>query len=168
MTNEFIPKYEEIASDLQNQIANLDGGYDKLTTEISKQKEQREREINIVINKMKTEICEIKVKHRDILQKHVDESKKIQSVISRTSLTMKEIKESTEVSANIEHSYEIRKFRKHPPKVRVLMPSFILKQINRDQLESSFGQFPPLSTATKENELAPNNRALHLKNYWMI
>nr|XP_034305170.1 uncharacterized protein LOC117680476 isoform X2 [Crassostrea gigas] len=150
------PKYEQIVLDLENQLANLDGGYEKLTTTMSKQGEQWHKEIDIVINKMKTEISEIKDKHRDILQKHLDEIKQIQSLIKQTLLAIKEIKNSTELAPTIKYSSKIRDFSKLPPKVKVSLPTFIPKPIEREKLYSLFGQITPLSTATKENVLSPN------------
>ncbi|XP_052677305.1 uncharacterized protein LOC128158478 [Crassostrea angulata] len=150
------PKYEKIVIDLENQLVNLDGGYEKLTTTISKQGEQWHKEIDIVINKMKTEISEIKDKHRDILQKHLDEIKQIQSLIKQTLLAIKEIKNSTELAPTIKYSSKIRDFSKLPPKVKVSLPTFIQKPIEREKLYSLFGQITPLSTASKENVLSPN------------
>ncbi|XP_052679937.1 uncharacterized protein LOC128160622 [Crassostrea angulata] len=156
LVNLISPTYEEIARDLENQLANLDGGYEKLTTTMSKQGEQWHREIDIVINKIKTEISEIKVKHRDILQKHLDEIKQIQSLIKQTLLAIKEIKKSSEVSPTIEYSSRIREFSKIPPKVQVSLPTFMQKSINREKLYSLFGQITQLSTATEENVLSLN------------
>uniref|UniRef100_A0A8W8LSU5 Tripartite motif-containing protein 3 n=2 Tax=Magallana gigas TaxID=29159 RepID=A0A8W8LSU5_MAGGI len=146
----------EIALDLENQLANLDGGYEKLTTTMSKQGEQWHREIDIVINKMKTELSEIKEKHRDILQKHLNEIKQIQSLIKETLQTIRKIEKSTEVSSTIEYSSKIREFSKFPPKVQVSLPTFIPKPIDREKLYSLFGQITPLSTATEENVLSLN------------
>ncbi|XP_034317739.2 B-box type zinc finger protein ncl-1-like [Magallana gigas] len=154
LVNLISPTYEEIAGDLENQLANLDGGYEKLTTTMSKQGEQWHREIDIVINKMKTEINDIKVKHKDILKKHLNEIKQIQSLIQQTLLAMKEIKKSTEVSSTIEYSSKIRDFSKLPPKVQVSLPTFISKPIDHEKLYSLFGQITPLSIATEENILS--------------
>nr|XP_019925028.2 uncharacterized protein LOC109619437 [Crassostrea gigas]XP_034305292.1 uncharacterized protein LOC109619437 [Crassostrea gigas] len=156
LENHISPRYEEIARDLENQLANLDGGYEKLTTTMSKQGEQWHREIDIVINKMKTEISEIKVKHRDILQKHLDEIKQIQSLIKQTLQAIRKIEKSTEVSTTIEYSSKIREFSKLPPKVQVSLTTFIPKPIDREKLCSLFGQITPLSTATEENVLSLN------------
>nr|XP_034309520.1 uncharacterized protein LOC117683785 [Crassostrea gigas] len=150
------PTYEEIALDLENQLANLDGGYEKLTTAMSKQGEQWHREIDIVVNKMKTEISEIKVKHRDLLHKHLDEIKQIQALIKQTLLAIEEIKKSTEVSPTIEYSSKIREFSKLPPKVKVTLPTFLPKPLDHQKLYSLFGQITPLSTATEENVLSLN------------
>uniref|UniRef100_A0A8W8LSG3 Tripartite motif-containing protein 3 n=2 Tax=Magallana gigas TaxID=29159 RepID=A0A8W8LSG3_MAGGI len=151
LENHISPTYEDIARDLENQLANLDGGYEKITTTMSKQGEQWHREIDIVINKMKTEIGEIKVKHKDILQKHLDEIKQIQSLIKQTLQAIRKIEKSTDVSLTTEYSSKIREFSKLPPKVKVTLPTFIAKPIDPEKLYSLFGQITPLSTATEEN-----------------
>nr|XP_034320026.1 uncharacterized protein LOC117687514 [Crassostrea gigas] len=156
LENLFSPTYEEIARDLEKQLANLDGGYEKLTTTLSKQGEQWHRDIDFVINKMKSEIDEIKVKHRDILRKHLDEIKQIQSLIKQTFLALRKIEKSTDISSTNEYSSKIREFRKFPPKVQVTLPTFIPKPIDRKQLYSWYGQITPLSISTKENELSLN------------
>ncbi|XP_052679586.1 uncharacterized protein LOC128160323 [Crassostrea angulata] len=156
LENHIFPTYEEIERDLENQLANLDGGYEKITTTMSKQGEQWHREIDIVIHKMKTEIGEIKVKHKDILQKHLDEIKQIQSLIKQTLQAIRKIEKSTEVSSTIEYSSKTREFSKLPPKVQVSLPTFIPKPIDHEKLYSLFGQISPLSTATEENVLSLN------------
>ncbi|XP_065930019.1 uncharacterized protein [Magallana gigas] len=156
LENLISPTYDEIALDLGNQLANLDGGYEKLTTAMSKQGEQWHREIDIIINKKKTEISEIKVKHRDLLQKHLDEIKQIQALINQTLLAIEEIKKSTEVSPTIEYSSKIREFSKLPPKVKITLPTFIPKPLDHKKLYNMFGQITPLSTATEQNVLSLN------------
>eukprot|EP00105_Crassostrea_gigas_P044214 XP_019928362.1 PREDICTED: uncharacterized protein LOC109620411 [Crassostrea gigas] len=151
LENHIAPTYEEIALDLENQLASLDGGYEKITTTMSKQGEQWHREIDIVVNKMKSELSEIKAKHRDILQKHLNEIKHIQSLIKETLQTIRKIEKSTEVSPTIDYSSKIREFSKLPPKVS--LPTFISKPIDREKLYSLFGYITPLSTATEENVL---------------
>ncbi|XP_065938129.1 uncharacterized protein [Magallana gigas] len=151
LVNTLSPTYEEIARDLENQLANLDGGYEKLTSAMSKQGEQWHREIDIVINKMKTEISEIKVKHRDILQKHLNEIKQIQSLIKQTLRAINEIEKSTEVSPTIAYSSKIRELSKLPLKIQVSLPTFIPKPIDHKKLYSLFGHITPFSTATEEN-----------------
>ncbi|XP_052680786.1 uncharacterized protein LOC128161528 [Crassostrea angulata] len=154
LENHTFPTVKEITRDLENQLANLDGGYEKLTTTMSKQGEQLHREIDIIINKMKTEISEIKMKHRDILQKHLDEIKQIQSLIKQTLLAIEEIKNSNEVSSSIEFNSKILEFSKLPPKVQISLPTFIPKQIFNYNLYSLFGHIAPLSTTPEKNILS--------------
>ena len=60
------------------------GEYKKLTRLILKQRMEIHREVDIAINRMEKEIGEMKVKHRSILQKHLDEIKQFQSPMLQT------------------------------------------------------------------------------------
>nr|XP_034306436.1 uncharacterized protein LOC109617698 [Crassostrea gigas] len=156
LENCIFPSYEEFALDMDNQLANLDGGYEKITTEISKQGEQWHREIDVIINRMKTEINEIKKKHRDVLQKHLDEIRQTQSLIKQTLQALRDVQESTEVFRTIEYKSEVRDFSKLPNMVQISLPKFIPKPIDHEKLYSFFGELTPFSTDTKENTLSLN------------
>eukprot|EP00105_Crassostrea_gigas_P029717 XP_011451737.1 PREDICTED: uncharacterized protein LOC105345322 [Crassostrea gigas] len=150
------PKYEEIAFELENQLANLDEGYEKLTTEITKQGEEWHREIDIVINKMKTEINEIKLEHESILKKHLNEIKQMQSLINEILIVLGELEKSTEISTAIEYISKIKTFSKLPPRVNVMLPTFIPKPIDHENLYNFFGQITPLGNAMQEHVLSIN------------
>ncbi|XP_034306452.2 tripartite motif-containing protein 2-like [Magallana gigas] len=156
LENHISPTYEEIAFDLENQLASIDGGYEKLEITMSKQGEQWHREIDFIVNKMKTEISEIKVKHKELLQKHLNEIKQIQCLIKETLHALRKIEESTEVSSTIEYSSKIRELSKPPPNVNITLPTFIPKPIDCDKLYTLFGHITPLSTATEEQILLQN------------
>ncbi|XP_022295997.2 uncharacterized protein LOC111105845 [Crassostrea virginica] len=145
-----LPTYEEIAIDLENQISNLDGEYKKLITEMSKQREEMHREVDNAINQMELEVGEIKVKHHSILKKHLDEIKQLQSLMQQTLLALNEIEETNEVSKIINYSSKNEEFSKLPPKVHVLMPKFIPKQRNKEELCSLIGKLTSLSTTLEE------------------
>lgn len=66
-------------------------------TEISKQGKLWHSEINIIINKMKFEIGQIKVKHKVILQKHMNDIKQTQSLIKQTIIALEEFEKSYEL-----------------------------------------------------------------------
>uniref|UniRef100_K1QKP3 Tripartite motif-containing protein 2 n=1 Tax=Magallana gigas TaxID=29159 RepID=K1QKP3_MAGGI len=156
LENKLAPLYEEITLDLENQLDNLDGGYEKITTEISKQGEEWHRGIDIIIHRIKTEIDEIKTKHRDILQKHLNEIRQILCLIKQTSTTLREIQESTEVFPTIEYRSKIGEFSKCPSNVKVSLPMFIPKPIDSEKLYSFFGNITPLSPTTEEKVLSLN------------
>uniref|UniRef100_A0A8W8LR33 Tripartite motif-containing protein 2 n=1 Tax=Magallana gigas TaxID=29159 RepID=A0A8W8LR33_MAGGI len=157
LENHISPTYEKITLELEQTLANLDVGYEKLTIIMSKQGEQWHREIDIIINKMKTEISDIKKQHREILKTHLNQIKQVQSVIKQSLLAIREIEKSAEVSPTIEYSSRISEFSKIPPKVQVSLPTFIPKPVDHEKLYSLFGQITPLSTATEENVLLKPN-----------
>ncbi|XP_062598394.1 tripartite motif-containing protein 2-like [Saccostrea cucullata] len=145
------PTYEDITNDLEKQIANLDGEYEKLTTAVTEHGEQWHKEIDNIINAMKKEIDDLKEKHFDILKKHAEEVKQIQSLIEQTLFHLKEIEESNEVSMTIEYSSRNKEFSKLPPKIQVSLPMFNPKPVDTEQMNKLFGSLAPLSTTTKEN-----------------
>nr|XP_022300399.1 uncharacterized protein LOC111108663 isoform X2 [Crassostrea virginica]XP_022300400.1 uncharacterized protein LOC111108663 isoform X2 [Crassostrea virginica] len=150
LENQISPTYEEIANELEMQIARLDGEYKKLTTEMSKQREEIHREVDNAINQMEKEIGKIKVKHHSLLKKHLNEIKQSQSLMQKTLLALNEMEESNEVSPTIRYSSKNEEFSKLPPKVNVSIPKFIPKQIEREALRNLIGKITPLSTTLEE------------------
>ena len=132
------------------QIASLDGEYKKLTTEMSKQREEIHREVDMAINQMEEEIGEIKIKHHSILQKHLDEIKQLQSLMQHTLNALNEMEESNKVIPTIHHSSKNEQFSKLPSKVNVSMPKLIRKQFKKEKLESLVGKLTPFSTTLEE------------------
>lgn len=122
---------------------------------MSEQGDQWHKEIDIVINNMKTKITEIKVKHREILQAHLKETKQRQSLIEETLLDLIELEKSKEVSPIIEYSSKIGEFGKFPPMVEVTLPKFISKPIDHEKLYSLFGQITSFSVSLL-NQLKPS------------
>ncbi|XP_078337476.1 uncharacterized protein LOC111101071 [Crassostrea virginica] len=147
---QLLPAYEDIASELENQIANIDVDYRKLTREMSKHREELHREIENEINQREKEIDENKVKHLSILKKHLEEIKQLQSLMQETLHDLNEIMDSNETTPIIHYSSKNQEFSKLPPKVIVSMPRFIPKPIEKEELCSLIGKVTPLSTTLEE------------------
>lgn len=128
------PSYEDISDSLKNQIAILDGEYQRFTTMISNQGEEWHKEIDDVIARIKNELNEIKVKHLDVLEKHLNEIKDIKLLIQENILDLKKLEESKNVSSVIEYRSTYKKFTKFPPKIHVTMPEMFTKSIPIDQI----------------------------------
>ncbi|XP_055999649.1 uncharacterized protein LOC125656913 [Ostrea edulis] len=161
--NVISPTYEEMVTDLETQITNLDGEYVKFTTVVTKHGEEWHKEIDNVINKMKNEIEEMKIKHLEILKKHLDEIKQIQSLIEQSLITLKEMEESNEMSVTMEYRSKNKEFRKLPPKVRVSLPTFSPNTIDREQLYKSLGSLIPLAFTRDENGYTPKKAEISPK-----
>lgn len=104
------------------------------------------------------------MKHKDILQKHMNDIKQTQSLIKKTIIYLEEFEKSNEVSSIIKYSSRIREFRKVRPKIKVSLPTFIPKPIDGSKLYSLFRHISLLSTATEENVLSPNQPVKELLN----
>nr|XP_022297159.1 uncharacterized protein LOC111106673 [Crassostrea virginica] len=150
LESQILPAYEGIANELEMQIASLDGKYKKLTTAMSKQREEIHREVDNALDQMEKEIGEIKVKHHSILQKHLNEINKSKALLHQTLLGLYKTEESNEVSQTIQYSSKNEEFSILPPKVNVSIPKFIPKQIKREELSSLIGKLIPLYTTLEE------------------
>lgn len=73
---------------------------------------------------MKTEIKEIKEKHRDILQKDLDFAKKQRDMIKQYLLHLMDIKESNEVSRAIYYGSDLENFSESSIKNVLTLPTF--------------------------------------------
>nr|XP_022288806.1 uncharacterized protein LOC111100921 [Crassostrea virginica]XP_022288807.1 uncharacterized protein LOC111100921 [Crassostrea virginica]XP_022288808.1 uncharacterized protein LOC111100921 [Crassostrea virginica] len=150
LKEEILPVYEEIATEITNQIANLDVDYQKFTTQMSKHREELHREIDNAMDQREKEIDENKLKHLSILSKHLEEIKQLQSLMQESLHNLNEMEESNEVTSTIHYSSKNQEFSKLPPKVLVSMPKFIPKPIEKEELCSLIGKLTPLSTTLEE------------------
>nr|XP_022288739.1 uncharacterized protein LOC111100885 [Crassostrea virginica] len=147
---QILPVYEDIASELENQISHIDVDYQKFTTQLSKHREELHREIDKAIDRREKEIDENKLKHLSILTKHLEEIKQLQSLMHETLHSLYEMEESNEVTPTIHYSSKNQEFSKLLPKVTVSMPKFIPKPIEKEELCSLIGKLTPLSTTLEQ------------------
>ncbi|XP_078336094.1 uncharacterized protein LOC144617553 [Crassostrea virginica] len=150
LKEEILPVYEDIATEIKNQIANLDVDYQKFTTQMSKHREELHREIDNAMDQREKEIDENKLKHLSILTKHLEEIKQLQSLMQESLHNLNEMEDSNEVTPTIRYSSKNREFSKLPPKVIVSMPKFIPKPIEKEELCRLIGKLTPLSTTLEE------------------
>ncbi|XP_062603409.1 tripartite motif-containing protein 2-like [Saccostrea cucullata] len=145
------PIYEEIALDLNSEKLNLEKHYEKLTTAVTKQGEDWHREINIIVNKQKSEIDEMKSKHLAVLNKQENVITLISSDVKQSIHDLRKILDSNDVSLTSAYKSRNAEFRSLPPKVNVSLPSFCPHQINTEQLHQMFGSLSALSITTDEH-----------------
>ncbi|XP_078336039.1 uncharacterized protein LOC111101852 isoform X3 [Crassostrea virginica] len=150
LKEELLPVYEEIATEIINQIANLDVDYQKFTTQMSKLREELHREIDNAMDQREKEIDENKLKHLSILSKHLEEIKQLQSLMQESLHNLNEMEESNKVTPTIHYSSKNQEFKRLPLKVLVSMPKFIPKPIEKEELCRFIGKITPLSTTLEE------------------
>ena len=116
---------------------------------------------------MEKEIGKIKVKHRNIIQKHLDEIKQLQSPILQRLYALNEVEESKEVSATISYSCENETFSKQPPKrmyqCEISFQNKEIKKISSYQLESSVHYLPHWRRESSKLR----NHTFQLEKCWM-
>ncbi|XP_062569639.1 uncharacterized protein LOC134231677 [Saccostrea cucullata] len=142
--------FEEIVTDIETRLAEIDGKYEKLTLEVTKHGEEWHREIDKVIEKNKEDINDKKNQHRDALNQHLNDIKKLAADIRQSILETEDILQSKEVIKSLSYEIKSEKFTKLPSKLIVKFPEFT-ENNNRDQCSQLFGSLSSLSITTKED-----------------
>ncbi|XP_056002641.1 E3 ubiquitin-protein ligase TRIM71-like [Ostrea edulis] len=152
------PRYEEMASDVQTEKAELETKYGKLTTTTDQQGEILHREITAIVNQRKSDIAEMKNKHLSTLNKNTEEITQKMAELKQIMSDLKSILKSNDVSLTSTYKSRNSEFRTLPPKVTV--PSLSAQKINKNQLNEMFGSLPPLSINTEHGDTMKSAEAV--------
>ncbi|XP_056004197.1 E3 ubiquitin-protein ligase TRIM36-like [Ostrea edulis] len=154
------PRYEEMASDVQTEKAQLETNYGELTTIADQQGEILHREITAIVNQRKSDIQEMKNKHLSTLNKNTDEITQKMAELKQIMSDLKSILKSNYVSLTSTYKSRNSEYRTLPPKVRVTAPSLSAQKINKDQLNEMFGSLSPLSINTEHGDTIKSAEAV--------
>ncbi|XP_061177599.1 E3 ubiquitin-protein ligase TRIM71-like [Saccostrea echinata] len=143
-------KFEDIVTDIETQLAEIDGEYEKLTSEVTIHGEEWQKEIDKVIEKNKEEINKMRNQHRDALNKHLNDVRKLVADVQQSLSETEDILQSREITRSLSYEIKSDKFTKLPSKLIVKFPVFTGNN-NQDQCSQLFGSLSALSITTEEH-----------------
>ncbi|XP_062602815.1 uncharacterized protein LOC134264538 [Saccostrea cucullata] len=139
LTETIYPIYQDIASDVQNRMSQLEKEYGDLSTAITKHGEDWHREIDKLVQKLKAEVDEMKNTQLQTLQKHLDEINKTMSDIKDEINSMEHAIDTNDLSKLFSVMPNVHTYRNLPQKIVPSLPKFIPARKQGEELSKMFG-----------------------------
>nr|XP_022290060.1 probable E3 ubiquitin-protein ligase MID2 [Crassostrea virginica]XP_022290129.1 probable E3 ubiquitin-protein ligase MID2 [Crassostrea virginica]XP_022290203.1 probable E3 ubiquitin-protein ligase MID2 [Crassostrea virginica] len=135
------PKYQEVATNIPVQRADLKKRSQKLTTALDKQGEALHTEINTIIQGMKSKIDEMDAQHIAALDQQEVAINQTIPEITQAILDLKRLLNTRDVCLVSEYTSRTEKFRSLPAQFQVTLPTFTPQKINREQIHQQIGSW---------------------------
>ncbi|XP_062615288.1 uncharacterized protein LOC134277032 [Saccostrea cucullata] len=134
------PTYQDIASDVQNRMSQLEKEYGDLSTAITKHGEDWHREIDKLVKKLKVEIDVMKNTQLQTLQKHLDKINKKMSDIKGEINAAEMVIVTNDLSKLFNVTSSVHIYRNLPNKIMPSLPKFNTGKLHlRKELGKLFG-----------------------------
>ncbi|XP_078331536.1 uncharacterized protein LOC144625206 [Crassostrea virginica] len=139
------PEYQEAATNIPVQRADVNKRSKKLTTALDKQGEALHTEIHTIIQGMKSEIDVMDAQHIAAIDQQEDEINHTITEITQIILDLKRLLDTSDVCLVSEYTSRTKAFRNLPAQFQVTLPTFTPQEINREQIYQQIGSLSKLA-----------------------
>nr|XP_022308269.1 uncharacterized protein LOC111114272 [Crassostrea virginica] len=139
------PRYQEAATKIPVQRADVNKRSQKLTTALDKQGEALHTEIDIIIQGMKSEIGDMDAQHIAAIDQQEDAINHTIPEITQIIVDLKSLLDTSDVCLVSEYTSRTEEFRNLPAQFQMTLPTFIPQEINREQIRQQIGSLSKLA-----------------------
>ncbi|XP_078323018.1 uncharacterized protein LOC111130443 [Crassostrea virginica] len=141
------PRYQEAATNIPVQKADVNKHSQKLKTALDQQGEALHEEIENIILEMKSDIDDMDAQHIAAIDQQEDAINHTIPEITQTILDLKRLLDSSDVCLVSEYTSRTEEFRSLPAQFQVALPTFTPERINREQIHQQIGSLLELDIA---------------------
>ncbi|XP_061167712.1 E3 ubiquitin-protein ligase TRIM71-like [Saccostrea echinata] len=145
------PSYQDIASDVQHRMRQLEKEYGDLSSAITKHGRAWHREIEKLLIKLQAEVDEMKNTQLQTLQKHLDEINKNISDIKNEIISIERAIDANDLSKLFDITSNAHIYSNLPQKISPSLPKFIPGKIQGEEFSKLFGALSPSSLTSDES-----------------
>ncbi|XP_078331355.1 uncharacterized protein LOC111109497 [Crassostrea virginica] len=135
------PKYQEAATNIPVQRADVNKRSQKLTTALDKQGEALHTEIDTIIKGMKSDIDDMDAQHIAAIDQQEVAINHTIPEITQIILDLKRLLDTSDVCLVSEYTSRTEEFRNLPAQFQVTLPTFTPQEINREQIHQQIGSW---------------------------
>nr|XP_022293523.1 uncharacterized protein LOC111104079 [Crassostrea virginica] len=139
------PRYQEAATNIPVQRADVNKCSQKLTTALDKQGEALHTEIDTIIQGMKSEIDDMDAQHISAIDQQEDAINHIITEITQIIPDLKRLLDTRDVCLVSGYTSRTEEFRNLPAQFQVTLPTFTPQEINREQIHQQIGSLSDLA-----------------------
>nr|XP_022299104.1 uncharacterized protein LOC111107938 [Crassostrea virginica]XP_022299105.1 uncharacterized protein LOC111107938 [Crassostrea virginica]XP_022299107.1 uncharacterized protein LOC111107938 [Crassostrea virginica]XP_022299108.1 uncharacterized protein LOC111107938 [Crassostrea virginica] len=139
------PKYQETATNIPVQRADVNKHSQKLTTALDKQGEALHIEIDSIILGMKSDIDDMDAQHKAAIDEQEDAINKTSTEIKKVIQDLKRLLDTSDVCLVSEYTSRTEEFRSLPFQFQVTLPTFTPQEINREKIHQQIGSLSELA-----------------------
>nr|XP_022307827.1 tripartite motif-containing protein 45-like [Crassostrea virginica] len=144
--NSIYPKYQEAATNIPVQRADVNKHSQNLTTALDKQGEALHTEIDTIIQRMKSEIDDMNAQHKAAIDQQEKAINRIIPEITNAILDLKRLMDTSDVCFVSKYTSRTEEFRSLPAQFQVTrLPTFSPQEINREQIHQQIGSLSKLA-----------------------
>nr|XP_022327045.1 uncharacterized protein LOC111126590 [Crassostrea virginica] len=139
------PRYQEAATNIPVQRADVNKRSQKLTTALDKQGEALHTEINTIIQGMKSDIDDMDAQHIAAIDRQEVAINHTIPEITQAILDLKRLLDTSDVCLVSKYTSRTEEFRNLPAQFQVTLPTFTPQEINREQIHQQIGSLSELA-----------------------
>ncbi|XP_078331531.1 uncharacterized protein LOC144625202 [Crassostrea virginica] len=139
------PRYQEAATKIPVQRADVNKHSQKLTTALDKQGEALHTEIDTIIQGMKSDIDEMDAQHIAAIDRQEVAINHTIPEITQVILDLKRLLDTSDVCLVSEYTSRNEEFRSLPAQFQVTLPTFTPQEINREEIHLQIGSLSKLA-----------------------
>ncbi|XP_078331235.1 uncharacterized protein LOC144625060 [Crassostrea virginica] len=139
------PKYQEAATNIAVQRADVNKRSQKLTTALDKQGEDLHTKIDTIIQEMKSEIDDMDAQHIAAIDRQEDAINHTIPEITQAILDLRRLLDTSDVCLVSGYTSMTEEFRNLPAQFQVTLPTFTPQEITREQIHQQIGSLSKLA-----------------------
>ena len=146
------PQYQEAASNIPVQKDSARKHTQKLTAALKKQGETLHKEIDIMIQKMQSEIDDMGSQHLTVIDKQEKEINHTITEIEQTILDLRKLLDTSDVCLVSEYTSRNEELIRLSAQSHVTLPNFKPQNINREMIYQQLGSLSKLVITTEDGD----------------